>query len=609
MKRALGSLALPVLILALCGAPAARAQEHPNVEHGFAANKACDLDSINTFNGNLVLTIPLGPTYTVGGDLSYNLSLVYNSNPWKFRNRTASNGQDVTLAVPVLLSNAGLGWSVSLGHFYAMTDMDNDTGTWAYVSSDGAWHSFYEKLHDSDPEDAGDVPGNLLTGQQVLYTRDGSYLRLQRLGSGAEIDFPNGQAHTFDAQGRLTQIRDPFNNQVRVDYSAAYTWVIKEFPAGATTPQRTQTVFFKPTGSADYPVLVSEVDVTAFGGTTALYKFGYSDMTTVLRPFPNSDVIPVPGGRANSVSVPFLTSLTVPDASTYQMPLASSYNVEQPDSTRNPPQLSGTMFSGSILGVTLPTLGRVQWTYRQYAYPTDSSKFPMRSQSMGVGTRTLLDPSGAVLGTWTYDTQITPTPPGNQELVNTVTDPQGNQVVRYFSVLARGSATGWDVREYGLPLTHLAPPDAAGRSLSVQWFRGSGSGRTLVRSTYVRYENDQTGAPPSTVFSLDGTRLNRREASTSTVYNDDPIPDPANGNNPAPAHSDTDRSDFDGLGHFRTEALGGLFSGISNSTSFTGYNLAVLVPQSPVIPNPVGPALRPAAGSPWRLDLVRQKIT
>ncbi len=51
----------------------AQAQDHPNLERGFFADQAYQLssiDSVNLYNGNLTLTIPIGQTYHVGGNLS-----------------------------------------------------------------------------------------------------------------------------------------------------------------------------------------------------------------------------------------------------------------------------------------------------------------------------------------------------------------------------------------------------------------------------------------------------------------------------------------------------------------------------------------------------------
>src|SRR5258708_9505061 len=86
------------------------AQQFPSLERGFAPNKYFsfgDIDSINTFNGNLSLQIPIGPAYPVNGGFAYRLSLVYNSKVWDYELVGASNR-----AVPNRDSNAGMGWTL-----------------------------------------------------------------------------------------------------------------------------------------------------------------------------------------------------------------------------------------------------------------------------------------------------------------------------------------------------------------------------------------------------------------------------------------------------------------------------------------------------------------
>ena len=59
--------------------------QHANNARGFNANdvySGFNVDSINHFNGNLIVTIPIGQTYPVNGSLSYSLRLVYNSFIW-----------------------------------------------------------------------------------------------------------------------------------------------------------------------------------------------------------------------------------------------------------------------------------------------------------------------------------------------------------------------------------------------------------------------------------------------------------------------------------------------------------------------------------------------
>src|SRR5262245_32108925 len=60
--------------------------QHPNQARGFQANgvfSAVDIDSVNLFNGNLNIAIPIGNTYQTSGGFSYSLRLSYNSTLWR----------------------------------------------------------------------------------------------------------------------------------------------------------------------------------------------------------------------------------------------------------------------------------------------------------------------------------------------------------------------------------------------------------------------------------------------------------------------------------------------------------------------------------------------
>src|SRR5258708_21365214 len=41
-----------------------------------------NVDSINLFNGNLILTLPIGQSYPVTSSFGYQLTLTYNSKAW-----------------------------------------------------------------------------------------------------------------------------------------------------------------------------------------------------------------------------------------------------------------------------------------------------------------------------------------------------------------------------------------------------------------------------------------------------------------------------------------------------------------------------------------------
>jgi RHS repeat-associated protein len=569
--------------LLLTAAATLSAQQHATIERGFNPEKVYqtgDVDNVNLLNGNLVLTIPIGPTYSVSGGLSYGLTLTYNSNLWDYEIGTMTSTTDYTRGVPGKYFNAGLGWTLSMGRLLGPRDALNDNNEYNYVGPDGSEHVFYSTLHHDDPET---TPG-------VFYTRDNSYLRLREMPgsptSRAVVDFPNGQTQTFETTGaqawQLKRIADPYGNYVTVTYGAS-AWTI------ADSWGRTHTVRFQANGV--YGQIVQQVDLAGFNGTRSVYNFSYAEPT--LGPAcPHNDF------AVGAVPTPLLTGMTLPDNSQYAMPQAD-YEVPNP-----PPAAGGcTPDSGRIRGLTLPTGGRLEWAYTSHTLVAPGSascfqgpKRPWLQVSRGVGTRTVRN--GATVGTWTYGSSVenrpfdpvrncTPTP---REKRTTVTSPLGDQTVYFFSVAGPGEP-GWLPQEFGLPLTRNATDGT--RFLSVQSFdRNDANGaQELKRSAWVRYEMDQLAG---IVADEERWHYNRRVASRRQRYD-------ADGNKAA----DENDSDFDGLGHYRTQSLGGSFASGNTRTTTTQWNPAAgqYVPGSPELFH------LPAPGGPWQLGIYSETQT
>lgn len=533
------------------GAGLVLADTHPNTDRGFAPERAFligDIDNVNTFNGNLAITIPIGGTYPVDGGLSYGLTLVYNSNLWEFQEREDSISGQTFSQGRAQFGNTGLGWRLSMGGLFPRATNPLATGLGGYTGPDGNTHIFYAKLHEGDgedPEDGGLGP------QKVAYTRDGSYLRLFDRGTDKrEVEFPDGTIHTFDDLGRVIEIRTRFklaNQQpaawVRVSYGTGL-WTVTD------SLNRTHTVSLSARVQDGLSQeSVDRVDLQAFGGQTASYLFSYSGATAIGRAAPHND--PAMAPQANVI---FLTGITLPDASSYSIPV-SSYETSVATGAPN------SRSSGAIRRLRLPTLGYLEWDFQDYSFSTESGK-PFRRFSSGVAKRRMKDPNGTtVLGEWIYSTALSPATefsplPVFEELINEVRDPLGHRTRRYFSVRATNGGAQFSEYDYSLPFTKKVS-DGAGRYLAVEVLDAS---NVLLRSTYVRYEADQRASPiPGDL--QDRIALNRREASTRTVYNDD-------GNRTV----DLGRSNFDGLGHYRqtvtTSSFGG---GDTPHTSFVGY--------------------------------------
>jgi RHS repeat-associated protein len=96
-------------------------------------------ENVDTLNGNLTLTIPIGPKFQVNRALDYQLSLVYNSRVWQFEDTSR-------LAVRSSLmgqSGMGLGFSLSFGRLYRDFYTPISGGLeerWYFVTSDGNKH-------------------------------------------------------------------------------------------------------------------------------------------------------------------------------------------------------------------------------------------------------------------------------------------------------------------------------------------------------------------------------------------------------------------------------------------------------------------------------------
>ncbi len=95
--------------------------------------------------------------------------------------------------------------------------------------------------------------------------------------------------------------------------------------------------------------------LTAFDGQAAYYYFLYESQY-VQRACPNDDEL-----TESEVELYFLTGVIRPDGTSFSMPLTDYIT---------PVGIGGcNALSGRITGVTLPTRGKVEWTYRSYGFP------------------------------------------------------------------------------------------------------------------------------------------------------------------------------------------------------------------------------------------------
>ena len=371
----------------------------------------------------MTLTLPIGISYPVNGGFSYNLKLVYNGNPWLFQQVTYLVPPDFhevkrTAAFPNSCSNAGLGWRVSLGLFdppCQVPDANEALPGPIYQDENGTDHVFYPTLHAGDAEDA------FVAGvQDVQYTRDGSYLRLKVKTDGTrEVEFPDGTLRRFDSSKRLIEIRDPFGNNLTVSYATANQWVLTD------SQGRMHRIYFR-TDLPSYAQVVDRVELKAFGGTTATYQFAYA-VQTIGRACPHNDNDQT-GSVGSTVSVPLLTSVTLPDGSSWKN-TASDYVTALPGTS------GCTDHAGNLTALVLPTLGRMEWVWQRYYFPSGTSNKPHLQSNSGVASRAMRFAGGVLLGVWSY-ASAPGFPVSGSEHTTTVTDPLGHRTVNYSAAAA-----------------------------------------------------------------------------------------------------------------------------------------------------------------------------
>ena len=109
-------------LLLWAGATSAQQIDAPHNERGFSANKVFEvggIDSISPFDGNLILTIPIGSQYPLRPDFSYGLTLFYNGKVWDVEYDSDPDapepGSFFRTYRPHRGYNAGVGWTLSLG--------------------------------------------------------------------------------------------------------------------------------------------------------------------------------------------------------------------------------------------------------------------------------------------------------------------------------------------------------------------------------------------------------------------------------------------------------------------------------------------------------------
>ena len=577
---------ISIVALALCAfvVPLTEGQRKENFERGFSPEKKyqlSNLDHVNLFNGNLVITIPIGGEYPLGGGSSYALTLAYNAQIWEFSEVTpipppesGSNGTCCEAwSYPNGRSNAGIGWMLSLGRRTPVyrggyrpspgLPDDDDISMYAFESPDGNDHRLDSTIHD----------------QKV--STDGSYLRWN--DTTETLESPDGAKTTFWPDGYLKRKEDAFGNFVAVDETNDADGLLESWHI-TDSHNRSHWVYFRrftptSTGAAhggtpslpNYKIVVDRVVLQTAGGPTT-YRFVYADdggnvnsLTTV-----NGNEHGWVEGYPNQWSLPLLRRVELPDGSSYR---------DMKYVTATTPGALGAADDGLMTGVTLPTGGKMAWEYGKWTFTPDdceaARRTTWRNVTTGVRVRRLADASGAELASWSYRNGFEDIPATSQRcgveggaswfltipesIVTTVTSPSG--------LTQKHWSNGWNAAD-------TPPSGATGGTY------GEPQSRAHKDATGTRYLSSKSFACPAGVCPSDAVPL--RQQFTRHVTNGSPANLTVPGSGPYPrvesertvyedsSYVDTDRSEFDGFGHFRKEVVSG--TGTETRTSYTNFN-------------------------------------
>ena len=595
-------LYLALFALLILGALPAVAQKDPTSELGFHPERLyhfTEVDSVNANNGNLVVALPVGLSYTLSPTLSYQFNLVYNSKVWDYET-WEDDGVIYREARPSWRSDAGLGWIFSMGRLLPPTDPTTlpppyktgppGTYEWIYEGPSGDEHNF----------------GSDQVALRLV--RESPTSTIYRVFS---ID---GVTRKFDCVfGRcyLQEISDSFGNWVRIDTSDLSQWIVTD------SADRTHTIRFGYSSEMSDGVSrgfqLDSITEESYGGAPVTYQIVYTPMTMpgicgADRPAP---------GKPPVGTLPFLTSIVQPDGTTFDFDYyLSGSNCEQ----------------GSLKKMRFPTGGTTEYTYQPYTFASGdvcNQASGLATGTVGIGKRTITDgtrnPDGSLKQrVWDYVQMLGPQAPviyPYPDPCHNGSPPQGpyywsrtsilspvdesgkrTRTDHYFDNWSSGQYTPVDpfvseAERFGLIYdgSFAMPPaanarkitsaevgaaadvsalDADHRGISTQTYGGCDSAGDCTNGLLLRtvYKNWQLVSRPMSRDDHNNVvyGLVRYPDSTRTVYNDD-----VDGNgNPSCGtlcYVDSKPADFDKVSNFREVTTSSNFPGASTVVSKTKY--------------------------------------
>lgn len=364
------------LLLAVFAAPLpAWSQVPAETLPSFKANQVFDggdIDHVNVYSGDVQLTIPLGPEYSLGSGITWRLTASYSNRYWNLYRENCGTTSEFCSEPPEIRhgvlagrSTLGAGWSLEVGYITGSVRPNTNDFAWPrYHAPDGSVHILVDQ---GDgfwlPEDTFHARFRRRTTPSEAWSMelpDGSRWWFEHHiappSSPNGWDFADGpySSPSERKQFLLTRIEDRYNDQnnlLQVSYRSDLLWQIDHIDLGArridfawnsfrTAAQGSQPAYEWPVlTSISFPVAQSQTLPVTFGRIdTALERTSFESGPPPGCGFP---------AAPPEFHVPFLSSVSVGEH-TYRF----SYD------------RGASGYRGLVLqSLDLPTGGRIEYEY------------------------------------------------------------------------------------------------------------------------------------------------------------------------------------------------------------------------------------------------------
>jgi RHS repeat-associated protein len=452
-----------LMSLLILGAPlSALAQQDPTTDAGFTAHGVfggSDIDTVNMVNGNVMLHIQIASYPQRGGQLKFNISARSNNISWVVRshvNPLNPNAITYYWALP----NQAQGVHIVFDEQTTAQELVDQTGTAlsglngiVITSPDGSSHVVETAL----PYSAGS--SNISTWRAL----DASGYQFHYKTSGTDQNYGLTAQGTMSILGAISSgnsIQDTNGNQITQSSSGIWTDTMgRQFPAttggGVTSTGGVGTASIYPgvlsatstsdlTGCVGSPSAASTLTLPGYGSSSTKiqikecyqsYTFTSNMHATYVNYLGNTVAI-----NEATVTGNALHSILLPDGTSWVFDYDGQGNLET---------------------VTYPTGGTVSYTW--------NTTGNLYGGYIYIASRTVNDGTGG--HQWTYSgCNQSPSSPYSC----TVTDPNGNDTVHYYTGACSGSGgTTADILEG-----------------ETDYYSGTGGGRTLLKKVEKTYSGN-----------------------------------------------------------------------------------------------------------------------